>query len=201
MKEVFLIRHAEAPYDPDIPDPHRPLSRNGHRQAVRLADLVDALAIEEVHTSPYERCLHTIAPFLERRGLTANEVYDLRERAFTSEHVGDWATTYRAAWMDPDFAFADGESGREAQARMYAAIVGIVSTTAAARLAISSHGNVIALLLERIYAAFTFEHACSIRNPDVLRVTFDGSALRWDAEFALPGLDAVATTFRSSRHE
>src|SRR5688572_18493348 len=68
---------------------------------------------------------------------------------------------------------------------MHEATLQVVTTSRADSLAISSHGNVIALLLQRIDARFAFEHACSIRNPDVLRVTYDGCTLRWDAEFAL----------------
>ncbi len=193
MREIFLIRHAEAIYEPTIPDAHRPLSTRGVHQAAELAKHVDRLGIEEIHTSPYERCLRTIAPLTANLGLEPRIVHDLRERAFTSGHIKDWATTWRRAWMDPDFAFDDGESGREAQTRMYEAILRVLTMSNARSLAVSSHGNVIALLLQRIDTSFTFEDACAIRNPDVLRVTFDGGALSWDSQYRLIGLSSFAT--------
>jgi 2,3-bisphosphoglycerate-dependent phosphoglycerate mutase len=97
--------------------------------------------------------------------------------------------------MDPDFSFRDGESGSEAQMRMYTSIENIIASSTARTLAISSHGNVIALLLKHIDTTYTFEHACAIRNPDVFRVTFDGEKLRWDRTFQLDALKAISTAF------
>ena len=201
MKEIYLIRHAEAIYDPRIPDGQRPLSVRGRSQAAELVLQVEQLGIEEVHTSPYERCLHTIAPSAEKLGLHPNVVHDFRERVFTDGQIQDWATTWRTAWMDPDFAFNDGESGRQAQARMYQAMLRVVTASPAKKLAVSSHGNVIALLLQQIDSSFSFEHACSIRNPDVLRVMFDGVSLSWDSEFDVAGLRSFATTFQARSTE
>lgn len=195
MREVYLIRHAEAHYDSAVPDARRPLSPRGSTQAAELVKQVEQLGIEEIHTSPYERCRHTIAPLAARLGLTPSIVDDFRERTFTARHVPDWAATWKTAWMDPHFAFDDGESGRQAQARMHAALLRVAAQSRASTLAVASHGNVIALVLHQISPVFTFEHACSIRNPDVLRVTFDGTALAWDHDFAVAGLDAFATRF------
>ena len=197
MKEIYLVRHAEAIYTPEIPDAHRPLSPRGQTQAAALVAELQGLGIEEIHTSPFERCRHTIAPLSLKLGLDPNIVPEFRERAFTAAQVDDWAATWRTAWMDPDFAFHDGESGRQAQARIHQAVTHVVARSSARTLAVSSHGNVIALLLAQIDASFGFEHACAIRNPDVFRLIFDGTSLVWDRGFSLTGLDAFATTFES----
>ncbi len=193
MKQIYLVRHAQTHYDPEVADPLRPLTAKGHEQAAALIRALHALQIEEIHTSPYRRCLDTIGPFATHVGLALNHVHDLRERAFTSARVDDWATLWKTVWTDFDFAFPDGESSRQAQLRMHAATLQVARTSCARTIAISSHGNTIGLLLQQIDAAFTFEHACSIRNPDVLRVTFDGEALRWDRSFALESLGVFAT--------
>jgi 2,3-bisphosphoglycerate-dependent phosphoglycerate mutase len=193
MKQIYLVRHAQTRYDPEVADPLRPLTTKGHEQAAALIRALHALQIEEIHTSPYRRCLDTIGPFATHVGLALNHVHDLRERAFTSARVDDWATLWKTVWTDFDFAFPDGESSRQAQLRMHAATLQVARTSRARTIAISSHGNTIGLLLQQIDAAFTFEHACSIRNPDVLRVTFDGEALRWDRSFALESLGVFAT--------
>lgn len=196
-KQIYLVRHAQALYDPTLPDAERPLTPVGQRQAAALAGAIARLGIEEIHTSPYQRCVHTITPLSGHLGVTALHVADLRERAFTNARVPDWATTWRTAWMDPDFAYADGESGRQAQVRIYDAMTRIAATSRARTLAVSSHGNVIALLLHRLHSAFTLDQASAIRNPDVFRLTYDGTALRWDDRFAVAELDAFATTFGS----
>lgn len=193
MRQVYLVRHAQTRYDPAVADQDRPLTSTGHEQAASLSGVLLELGIEEIHSSPFRRCVDTIKPFARSAGLAVNHVHGLRERCFTRDRVDDWDAIWKRVWTDFDFAFPDGESSRQAQLRMYEATLGVVTESRASTLAISSHGNVIGLLLQHIDPRFAFEHACSIRNPDVLRVTFDGAALRWDAEFALGGLNTFAT--------
>lgn len=200
MRQIYLIRHAQTRYVPDERDEDRPLTRTGLEQAAALSHALHALEIEEIHSSPFRRCVDTIAPFAERAGLPVNHVAGLRERHFTHDLVRDWDTLWKRVWSDFDFALPDGESSRQAQERMYAATLEVVKASRARTLAISSHGNVIGLLLQRIDPRFAFEHACSIRNPDVLRVTFDGAALRWDADFSLDALASFATRVDTRTH-
>jgi 2,3-bisphosphoglycerate-dependent phosphoglycerate mutase len=193
MKQLYLVRHAQTRYDPAVADEDRPLTPTGREQAAALSTVLLGLGIEEIHSSPFRRCVDTITPFARNAGLPVAHVHDLRERCFTRDAVTDWDTLWKKVWTDFDFAFSDGESSRQAQLRMHEATLQVVKTSRADSLAISSHGNVIGLLLQHIDARFAFEHACSIRNPDVLRVTYDGGTLRWDAEFALGGLNTFAT--------
>jgi 2,3-bisphosphoglycerate-dependent phosphoglycerate mutase len=193
LKQIYLVRHAHTRYDPAVLDHERPLTQQGHEQAAALAAVLRTLAIDEVHTSPYRRCLDTIGPFAREAGLPLNEVHDLRERAFTCGAVHDWDVLWKKVWTDFEFAFPDGESSRQAQRRMHAATLLVARTSRAGTLAISSHGNTIGLLLQYIDARFTFDDACSIRNPDVLRLTFDGESLQWDREFAAAELATFAT--------
>lgn len=201
MKQVYLVRHAQTRYDPAVADEDRPLTSTGHEQAASLSGVLLGLGIEEIHSSPFRRCVDTITPFARSAALAVNHVHGLRERCFTRDRVDDWNTLWKKVWTDFDFALADGESSRQAQSRMYEATLDVVSSSRARTLAISSHGNVIGLLLQHIDPRFAFEHACSIRNPDVLRVTFDGAVLRWDADFALHDLGAFATQVKVAADE
>jgi 2,3-bisphosphoglycerate-dependent phosphoglycerate mutase len=200
MRQIYLVRHAQTRYIPVERDEDRPLTPTGSEQAAALCEALLALEIEEVHSSPFRRCVDTIGPFAERAGLPVNHVVGLRERCFTRDPVHDWDAVWKRAWSDFDFAFPDGESSRQAQARMYEATLEVVMTSRVRTLAISSHGNVIGLLLQHIDRRFAFEHACAIRNPDVLRVTYDGAALRWDADFSLDALAAFATRVDTRTH-
>ena len=193
MKQIYLVRHAQSRYDPAIADEHRELTPIGRRQAAELGGVLLGLDIEEVHSSPYRRCIDTITPFAQRAALQLSHVEGLRERAFTRDRIDDWDGVWKRVWTDFDFAFPDGESSRQAQARMLAATLHVATTSRARTLALSSHGNAIGLLLHHIDSRFTFEHACALRNPDVLRVTFDGATLRWDADFKIGELHAFAT--------
>jgi 2,3-bisphosphoglycerate-dependent phosphoglycerate mutase len=199
VRQIYLVRHAQSRYDPAVDDEHRELTLIGHRQAAQLGGVLLGLDIEEVHSSPYRRCVDTITPFARRAALDLNHVEGLRERTFTRDRIDDWDGIWKKVWMDFDFAFPDGESSRQAQARMHAATLQLATTSRAQTLAISSHGNAIGLLLQHIDPRFTFEHACAIRNPDVFRITFDGATLRWDTEFALEELAAFATCVATTR--
>ena len=193
MKQIYLVRHAQSHYDPAIAEDQRPLTAKGQEQAAALASVLLRLDIEEIHSSPYQRCLDTIRPFASTAALKLNQVASLRERSFTKSPIEDWAFVWEKVWADFDFAFPDGESSREAQERMYEATLLLAKTSLARTLAISSHGNTIGLLLQCIDSRFTFAHACAIRNPEVLRLMFDGTSLRWDPDFTIEELGSFAT--------
>jgi phosphohistidine phosphatase SixA len=68
---AVLLRHASAgdPSDWDADDRLRPLDPRGLRQAAALADLLRALPVERVVSSPYRRCVQTVEPLAAAIGL------------------------------------------------------------------------------------------------------------------------------------
>lgn len=68
---LILVRHAwagdRAGWDGD--DRERPLDERGRRQSRELIDRLDGLAVEEILTSPYRRCVQTVEPLASVRGL------------------------------------------------------------------------------------------------------------------------------------
>jgi 8-oxo-dGTP diphosphatase len=69
--KLYLVRHAKAGSRNawDGPDQLRPLSKAGQRQAKGLAKLLRDEPIDRVVSSPYVRCVQTVAPVAESRGL------------------------------------------------------------------------------------------------------------------------------------
>jgi 8-oxo-dGTP diphosphatase len=68
---VFLIRHAKAG-DRELwtePDHLRPVTKNGRRQAEALVRLLKDEDIKRVISSPYVRCVQTVEPLADDRGL------------------------------------------------------------------------------------------------------------------------------------
>jgi broad specificity phosphatase PhoE len=69
--DVFVVRHAKAGsrrrFEGD--DEFRPLSRNGRVQAKALAEQLAHRDIARVLTSPYTRCIETVAPLANQLGV------------------------------------------------------------------------------------------------------------------------------------
>jgi 8-oxo-dGTP diphosphatase len=80
---VYLLRHARAgrrsAWKGD--DELRPLSKVGRRQAAGLVALLADAEIEQIVSSPYVRCVQSVAPLAEARGLTIDVADELPEGA------------------------------------------------------------------------------------------------------------------------
>ena len=194
QKILYLVRHAQSQPSAELPDPEWPLSERGRAQARRLADVLAALAIEEVHTSPYLRCRDTIAPFIVSSAVPLHEHHDLRERRLAWSLIDNFPEVWRRSWEDFQYALPGCESSHATQQRVHAAVTAICERTAASVLAISSHGNALSLLLNRIDGRFHVERATAMRNPDIFRATYRAGELRWDDGWRAPLLDEFATT-------
>ncbi|MGH9189751.1 MAG: SixA phosphatase family protein [Acidimicrobiales bacterium] len=80
---VLLVRHAAAgnPAKWEGPDSLRPLSEKGRRQAAALVDTLAGYDIGRVMSSPYLRCIQTVEPLAQARGLPIEETQALAEGA------------------------------------------------------------------------------------------------------------------------
>jgi broad specificity phosphatase PhoE len=78
---ISVIRHAEAG-DRDrwtAPDDVRPLTRGGRLQAQRIAERFVNEPFVQVMSSPYLRCMQTVSPLADTRGLAVELRDDLAE--------------------------------------------------------------------------------------------------------------------------
>lgn len=68
---VYLVRHALAgdKHAWDGPDAVRPLTGPGRRQAVGLVESLAGLPVGRILSSPRRRCVETVQPLAEARGL------------------------------------------------------------------------------------------------------------------------------------
>ena len=80
---VYLTRHAWAGDSSKWvgDDRVRPLDERGRRQAQALVSQLEAREIGRIVTSPYLRCVETVAPLAEARGLEVEEDEALAEGA------------------------------------------------------------------------------------------------------------------------
>ena len=87
MKPIVLLRHASAGDREDWggDDESRPLDERGLAQAEELVHALDRYEIERVLTSPYVRCVQSVAPLAQRLGLEIEERAELAEGATREE--------------------------------------------------------------------------------------------------------------------
>jgi 8-oxo-(d)GTP phosphatase len=83
---AFLVRHAKAGSREkwEGPDELRPLSAPGRRQAEGLVDLFAATRFAALVSSPYVRCVETLAPLAAAQGVPVQEHDALAEGASAS---------------------------------------------------------------------------------------------------------------------
>jgi 8-oxo-dGTP diphosphatase len=81
--DVFVVRHAKAGSRRrfDGEDSLRPLSANGQAQAKALVELLLRTDVTRVLTSPYTRCVETVAPLAKKLGLEVELEESLAEGA------------------------------------------------------------------------------------------------------------------------
>jgi len=87
---IYVIRHAKAGERErwQRPDAERPITRRGRRQAERLVERFEGLALERIISSPFVRCIQTVAPLAKARGLDVELSHHLAEGA-DLDHVTD----------------------------------------------------------------------------------------------------------------
>jgi 8-oxo-dGTP pyrophosphatase MutT (NUDIX family)/phosphohistidine phosphatase SixA len=84
-KPLIILRHAKATPRSDwmdgksVDDGNRPLLPEGAIQAKQLVKLLDAFAPKRVITSPWSRCLNTVAPYATKKNLKIIERSQLSE--------------------------------------------------------------------------------------------------------------------------
>lgn len=78
---ILLVRHAEAGDRGTWRDPDhlRPLSDRGRTQADRLVEQLSGWTIDRIVTSPYVRCVQTVAPLGDALGLKVEQDERLAE--------------------------------------------------------------------------------------------------------------------------
>jgi 8-oxo-dGTP diphosphatase len=80
---VYLVRHARAGHRAEWQgdDRPRPLDERGRRQAQALVDQLSDRAFDRILSSPYVRCVETVVPLAEARGLPVEADEALAEGA------------------------------------------------------------------------------------------------------------------------
>ena len=162
--KLYLVRHAHADWEPDDA---RSLSEDGRTAARTVAELLSALPIIAIYSSPARRSIETVAQLANRLGLCPAVVPDLRERELPMVPEADFDRVVRESWSAPTIATLDGESNRVAQNRALTAVRQLITRHAGQHLVVATHGNLLALILNGLDPAFGYEFWRQLSFPDV----------------------------------
>jgi 2,3-bisphosphoglycerate-dependent phosphoglycerate mutase len=185
VTECFLVRHAKSQPHPDTPEELWPLSPDGRVQAEQLCRQMAPLGVTKIYSSPYPRAVDTVAPLAKSLKIGITTRIDLRERKLSEKLIDNWLIELQKTWRNFDYCLPGGESNRACQNRVRACFAEILSESQGMKIAVSSHGNAIALLMNSIQPAFRFESWKAMANPHVFKLSWDGSSIHWDEGFLI----------------
>ena len=163
----YFIRHAHSNYTPD--EINRPLSDKGLESLEKLDFLADK-PITAIYSSPYQRAIQTVEPLAQSLKLAIQTDKRLIERKLSSQVITDqdFEKSLMKLWSRPTFSLVDGESNQQAQQRALALLHELESKHQNEEIIISSHGNLICILLSAFDSSIDYDFWRSLSMPDVL---------------------------------
>ena len=174
MTTLYLIRHAHSVWREDEA---RPLSESGARAARALAMSLASCPVDAIYSSPYRRAIETVAPLAEQRRVSITLHDDLRERALPPVTPDRFVQQVADAWADPQRALVGGESNVAAQARGLVVVRDIITRHAGEHVVVSTHGNMLALILNALDATYDFEFWRGLSHPDVYQLELEQTSI------------------------
>jgi len=167
MSALYLVRHAHAEW---TPDENRPLSVQGSEAAARVANILCEYPIHAIYSSPSRRACQTISPLAEMLGLTIHVEPDLQERKLGDGVFEDFFKAVEVTWLDPSFVHPGGESNITAQKRGITVMQRLLEQHPAEHIVFSTHGNLMALILQTFDPSVDFMFWKSLTMPDVYKL-------------------------------
>ncbi|MBZ5200672.1 histidine phosphatase family protein [Planomicrobium chinense] len=173
---LYLVRHAHSDYTPD--ERSRPLSEQGVKDARKVAESLNTEGIERVISSPYKRAIQTVEGISREinTGITLWEGF--RERLLSKEPLVDFPAAVAKVWEEEHFAFEGGESNQEARARGIKEVQKLLQQHAGERIAIGTHGNILALILNHFDSHYGIDFWRQLEMPDIYCLSFEGLELK-----------------------
>jgi 2,3-bisphosphoglycerate-dependent phosphoglycerate mutase len=172
MTTFYLVRHAQADWSQDE---ERPLSGQGRRDSIDLAFGLARYPITIIYSSPYRRARTTVGTLSLWTGVPVAVADELRERAMGDTGDLSFLDAVETLWRDPSFAFPGGESNEEARERGVDVLERMVQHYPDDYIVVSTHGNLMALMLQHIDPSVDFEFWRALTMPDVYGVDWPAS--------------------------
>lgn len=171
MDKLYLVRHSETVGQHE----DSPLTKLGVRQAQMLAAFFDHSGhqVDKIISSPFLRAIETIKPFARNKDLEIELDGRLEERVLSREPLDDWEEVLHDTFEDPELKFTGGESSAEAKKRVISLIEELENNDCGNVLLVT-HGNLLALLLQKYNREIGFYEWKRLSRPDVFLIQKQG---------------------------
>lgn len=123
-----------------------------------------------IYSSPYMRARQTITPLSSRLEIGVHIEPDLRERRLSEEPAADFLKAVEETWGNFAYAHPGGESNSAAQQRGMAVLTMLDKQYQTEHIVISTHGNLLALMLHYFDPTVYLNFWKSITLPDIYKI-------------------------------
>ncbi|RJE90628.1 histidine phosphatase family protein [Paenibacillus sp. 1011MAR3C5] len=177
---IYMVRHGDSPLMEGT-ERLRGLTPKGIADARRVTELLEAEGIEVFVSSPFQRAILTIQDLAQRMGKDIIQIEDLRERSFDGKDIRLPDETLmpllEQSYADPSFALEGGESNQACQNRAIAVIRHVLTTHPGQRIAIGTHGAIMALIMGYYDKRYGLNFLLQASKPDIYKMEFSGQEL------------------------
>lgn len=170
ITNLYFVRHAHSIYSAD--ELNRPLSERGKEDASKVTELLKNENINVLLSSPYKRAIQTIEGLSEIIGVEIVMEEDFRERLLSEVPVDDFESAIAKVWEDYSFSWEGGESNLVAQNRGIRALEKVWTQYEGKNIAIGTHGNIMALIMNDLDQKFDFTFWKKLDMPDIYKLSF-----------------------------
>ena len=175
-RQILLVRHCQATGQA----PEAALTAEGQEQAQVPARFLADQSVDHIVSSTFVRARQSVAPLATLTGLPIHLDVRLSERRLAAVPIENWRQVIHESFRDLDLRAPGGESGREVQARGWAALHALLQGGHALPVAVA-HGNLISLILHSLNPGFGYQQWAALSNPDVFRLQEDRQG-QWEYE-------------------
>jgi phosphoglycerate mutase len=126
--------------------------------------------ITAIYSSPYQRAIQTVEPLAQSLKLAIQTDKRLIERKLSSQAIADqdFEEAFMQLWSRPTLSLAGGESNQQAQQRALTFLHELESKHQNEEIIISSHGNLICILLSAFDSSIDYNFWHNLSMPDLL---------------------------------
>lgn len=188
---LYFVRHAHSVYTPN--ELERPLSERGFADSQTVTTLLKRENIDYVYSSPYKRAVQTIKGLAKHIDKEIQIKNGFKERILAGKSVKDFTTAISKVWEDDDFSWEGGESNRVAQKRGAHALLQLLETHKGENIVISTHGNIMVLMMNYFDPIYGFDFWKKLEMPDIYKCSFN--------EKNLKRVDRIWGKFNTPRYE